>query len=191
MRKSALHGFSLVELLFTLAILAIALCIALPNCAELLHRNHVVSAAETLYHDLQLARQEAIKRNQTIYLVFQNIGGNQWCYGLDDQLNGCDCTQASGIGTGNCEIGAGANAFSRVLRPQEHHPGLTLQRANFSGLGHTLFDEVRGTASPGSVILASHGYQVGIKLSGLGRLRLCRSPESKPIGYRVDANCRP
>lgn len=59
-------GFSLIELMVVISILAILLALALPNFAEWIRNNQVRSAAESLRDGLQLARSEAVKRNTRV-----------------------------------------------------------------------------------------------------------------------------
>lgn len=65
---SAGAGFSLVELMVGVSILAVLLALALPSFSEWIRNNQVRMMAESLREGLQLARSEAIKRNTRIRL---------------------------------------------------------------------------------------------------------------------------
>jgi type IV fimbrial biogenesis protein FimT len=59
-------GFSLIELLVTLAVLAIGLALAIPSFSELVKNNKVTNTSNNLVRALQLARSEAAKRNTRV-----------------------------------------------------------------------------------------------------------------------------
>jgi type IV fimbrial biogenesis protein FimT len=59
-------GFTLVELMITVIIVAVLLSLAAPGFVELLERNRLQSAASNLYTSLVLARSEALKRNTPV-----------------------------------------------------------------------------------------------------------------------------
>ncbi|WP_444633509.1 GspH/FimT family pseudopilin [Cupriavidus oxalaticus] len=65
----ALHGFTLVELMCTLAVLAILAFAAAPSFASLMAGQRVRSASLDLSSALLLARSEAVKRNATVTLA--------------------------------------------------------------------------------------------------------------------------
>ncbi|MDK2797846.1 MAG: type fimbrial biosis protein FimT [Tepidiphilus sp.] len=60
------RGFSLVELMVTIAVLAILLAIGIPSFASLIASNRLTSATNELVAALQTARTEAIRRNARI-----------------------------------------------------------------------------------------------------------------------------
>jgi len=62
----ALAGFTLIELIITLAIAAILLTLAAPSFQTMLAKNRVAGLTNELSASLQLARSEAIKRGKTI-----------------------------------------------------------------------------------------------------------------------------
>lgn len=60
------RGYTLTELISTLAIGAIVVALAVPSFATLLQNNRVTTSVNTLAASLNYARSEAVKRNQRI-----------------------------------------------------------------------------------------------------------------------------
>lgn len=74
-------GFSLVELIITLAIVGIALAAGLPGITEWIRNSQIRTAADDLLGALQTARTEAVRRNAHIDFVLTNpgaTGGTGW-----------------------------------------------------------------------------------------------------------------
>ncbi|MEO7066249.1 MAG: GspH/FimT family pseudopilin [Rhodanobacter sp.] len=69
-----LRGFTLIELMVTLVIMAILVAFALPNFRDLLRRNQVASASNALLASLSYARTEAITRGQLVSICPSSDG---------------------------------------------------------------------------------------------------------------------
>lgn len=65
---AAKRGFSLVELMTVVVIMAILAAIAAPSFSDLIATQRIRTAASALYESLLLARSEAIKRNNVVTL---------------------------------------------------------------------------------------------------------------------------
>ncbi|MES2675220.1 MAG: GspH/FimT family pseudopilin [Pseudomonadota bacterium] len=78
------HGFTLLELMITVAIVAILSAAVIPSFSELIMKSRLTSQARGLMASALLARSEAIKRNQTVILCASNDG------------NSCNGTWANG-----------------------------------------------------------------------------------------------
>lgn len=75
-------GFTLVELMITIAVLAVVMAIAVPSFQAVINRNRLVSASNEVVAALQLARMEAIRRNSRVELCPSTDGtscsGSAW-----------------------------------------------------------------------------------------------------------------
>lgn len=92
-------GFTIIELMIVLAIVAVMAAAALPNMAQFLKDQRVKSASFDVFSSLVLARSEAITRNTSVTVT--PTGGN-WASGW--------------------QVAAGAT----ILRSQEALPSLTI-----------------------------------------------------------------
>lgn len=69
-------GFTLIELMITLAVAAIMLTVAIPSFSNFVKDNRLTSQANTFVASLNLARSEAIKRGTRVYITSNN--GTTW-----------------------------------------------------------------------------------------------------------------
>ncbi|GAB2621559.1 GspH/FimT family pseudopilin [Lysobacter erysipheiresistens] len=77
------RGFTLVELMITVAVLAIVVTLAAPSFSDLINRNRLTAAANEVVGALQTARMEAVRRNTRVVLCPSTDGTS--CSGADWQ----------------------------------------------------------------------------------------------------------
>ncbi|HAL39753.1 MAG TPA: pilus assembly protein FimT [Polaromonas sp.] len=67
--KNTTRGFTLIELMVTVAVLAVMASLAAPSFRELLAAQRVRTTAYNIVGDLVLARNEAVKRGESVTLT--------------------------------------------------------------------------------------------------------------------------
>lgn len=160
--RRAVRGFTLIEIGITLAVLTILALIAVPSYRDAIDKTRLKSAAEALFGEFQSAKSMAPQRKANITMQFGT--GAAWCAGMTAKA-ACGCAQSDAAQADYCEI-------KRVLAAE--FKSVTLSAASFGGAASVVFEPVRGSASAGSISLASAlGKQVTISTTALGRVSLC------------------
>lgn len=83
-------GFSMVELAVVMAIIGVVSLIAAPAFKDMIGNAQIRSVAESFRNGLQLARAEAVKRNQVINFVLN--ADNSWRVGCQTVTADCPAT---------------------------------------------------------------------------------------------------
>lgn len=165
-------GVTLTESAVVLGIAAILLGAAVPGLGELRLRRQLEGVAAQLETDIQLARSEAVARNQSVRIGFAADETGS-CYLLHTGAAG-DC-RCDGQGATACRAGAEA------LRSVPLVAGAPVQlSANSASI---LFDADKGTVTPtASLRVRSRIGEIRQIVNVMGRVRSC-SPDGLP-GYR-------
>lgn len=103
------HGFTLIELMVTIAVLAIILGIAVPSFTDQIRNNQSLTFGEEFAAALNLARSEAVKRSGFVSICAsandQVSCGNDWTNGwLVFVDSAADGSAAPGIDDANNDI---------------------------------------------------------------------------------------
>lgn len=72
--KNRISGFTLIEMMVTLAVLAILVTVAIPNYQAFVLNSRMTAQANDFLASLQLARSEAIKRNASVTMSAKGDG---------------------------------------------------------------------------------------------------------------------
>lgn len=161
-------GFSAVEMVVTMAVLAVLVGIAVPSFQDTLNKRRLIGAVEQLYGDLQFARNEVFGRNRSIHVTSNIQADGAWCHGIDDTA-ACNCTVAN-----DCQVGG----MPKVTQGSDFK-GVTLGSADT-----ITFDPPQAYANNTTVIYTLNGKQMKVIVSVLGRIRICSPSGSANItGY--------
>jgi type IV fimbrial biogenesis protein FimT len=71
-------GFTLLELMATIAVLAVLAAVGIPSLADLIRENRVTTQTNELVTALNLARMEAVKRARNVEVVVTEPVGGGW-----------------------------------------------------------------------------------------------------------------
>jgi len=144
-------GFSIIELMIALAVVALFTSLALPSYRELLEKRQVTSGAEQLKAFLSAAQIESVKRNESIAVTYSRSAVDNWCLGMTAGTAACDCTIADPADSDACLIDGELRLFSNA---NLNHPDIMNAMI---GDGSFAYDPVRG-------LLLDHTDQVSLQL---------------------------
>ncbi len=84
---SSIAGFTLIELMVTIALMALLVTLALPAFTSWIRNAQVRSAAEALQGGIRTAQAEALRRNRQVVMAFTNAPPADGVTALDDGSN--------------------------------------------------------------------------------------------------------
>lgn len=155
-----MRGFSLVELMVTVAVLAVILGLGVPGLTSLIGKSRISAKSSELLADLSLARSEAIKRGiRTTFcpsVSGSSCGGTDWSAGrivfVDDNGNGTFDT--------------GSDIVLRVGDPLTGNATLTSSYTTASPLQYLPSGQASGTGSFTICQSGQPGRIISITLAG-------------------------
>ena len=172
-------GFSLVEMLIALVVLAILITTGGPSFSAWLNNNQIRASAEAMRTGLQLARAEAVRRNTTVLFSLTSTSdntcalstsGGSWVVSLVNPAGYC----ANTPGTDPAQI--------IQVRPSTETSRAVItadvNQISFNGFGRAnaaLSLCVGIAADGGSCIAAEPEHRLRVQVSASGQIKMCNA----------------
>jgi type IV fimbrial biogenesis protein FimT len=131
--STARHGFTLVELMITVVVLAVLAAIAVPSMREFIARQRVESIAKELATDLRYLRTQAIQRQLPVQIRFGS-NTDTTCYvlfGFGSGSFNCNCARTDGLPACGDPAAAGASTEYKTVSIRRNR-GITVSADPFS-----------------------------------------------------------
>lgn len=159
-------GVTLIELMVTIAVLAILVTLAAPSFVDFAERSALRGAADNVVGVIAAAKEEAIKRDQWVRVDVKQVGSG-FCVGAavvttGTATTGCDCSAAS------CPVASypeNERDLHRVTMTDGADEGFVIDPKT-----GTLADFGDG----GEIELGtSRGYAATVRINAMGRASIC------------------
>jgi len=159
--RATARGFTLIEMVIAIAVLALLMSLALPSFGEALARARLKSAAEELAFDLGATRLESL-RPAGVPLHVSVQAGTAWCWAIGPAPQP-DCR--------------GSAPGSYKVVHSEDYPGVSMPTgasAQFDG-----HDALPSTTLAAEFV-STHGHSLRVHMTPLGRATICA--QALPVG---------
>ncbi|MFT5532106.1 MAG: type IV fimbrial biogenesis protein FimT [Burkholderiaceae bacterium] len=166
-RRYGLGGYTLVELMVVLVILAIILALAVPGFAELIQRQKISATTADLLAAIRLTRAEAIRRGQRVDLI--PVDGIDWASGWTIFIDG----------NSNRQVDAGEtiifvhDTVARGIAIKSAFTDNSAAYIAYAASGRTRTNANSQTPQFGHLALSLGAQQRRIIVNFLGRARAC------------------
>jgi len=208
---STSKGFTIIELMVAVAVIAIVTSFALPSYQTLIEKRNLSSGAHQFSAFFSAAKMEAIKRNEHI-AIFTDVGNA--CMGFfvydteTETPKVCDCTETDPDGANACaidEFGDGGMAL-RVLNKSQIDKGksnrVKITDIDIAGNDDNLliFDPIRGMMYFGQeavepvpmelkMLSEKDTYGLNVRLTATGRVTVCTDTSQAAIAVPGFEDC--
>ena len=178
--KIRMVGFTLIELMVTLSVLAILAVLAAPSFSDFIDRYRLRGAVDDAVSLISNARAEAVKNDRDVSIAFGGTTAD-WCVGANAAVEptggnpaagavACDCTTGT-----SCQVGA-----QSLVVPQGSHSGVTVNSVTTA----FVFSSKLGVISPlgsanATFTSPSAKYDLRLNVNALGQAGVC-VPSGKP-----------
>ncbi len=185
--KATNKGFTLIELIMVLTIVAIGVALAVPSYSDALQKRETQAQAEDLVAFVSYAQSEAVKLNEMVSVHLTYTDKDNWCLGANEGNAPCDCNEAVTTEADFCSL----NGVSKIIRSSAQ----TKSSMTAASTDKTLvFDPIRGTMAVadlgnahGLTLESDNGnWSLQVDIGATGRVRVCNPESAKAIpGYQA------
>ncbi|NNK32637.1 MAG: prepilin-type N-terminal cleavage/methylation domain-containing protein [Xanthomonadales bacterium] len=179
-------GFSLVELMMTVVLLAVSLVLAIPSFRDAVEKRQVTNTAEQLVSFINSAQGIAQRTNQVVTVSYDHDDSDDWCVGAVGGATACNCEQTDPLQADYCQI----DGMQMVVSDADTG-SLEIMHA-VSGDGAYAFDPVRGFFADLDDSLTMElrsptgDFRLNLMVNSSGRVVLCSDDSSHAVpGYAV------
>lgn len=174
-------GFTLVELMVTLGVIAIVLVAAVPSFVDFFDRYRVRGAADDVVSVISNARAAAVKADRDVNISFGGANTTAWCLGANSapeptggnpvpDASACDCSNAA-----QCIVGGDRMAIDVGQEGQVSVDSLATAITFDGKLGL-----IEPLAAQAATFTSPRGkYDVRVTVNALGQAGIC-TPAGKP-----------
>ena len=180
------RGFTIVEVMMSLVLIAIGSALALPSYRNMVEKRQLTNGAEQLSSFINTVQSISSRTNQVVTVSYSRTDHDDWCIGAVTGETPCDCAETSSTDSDFCAIDA-----QRFVLDNTSSNNLELVHA-VTGDGAYAFDPIRGLFQDldDSLTLELHSnsrdFELNLMVNNTGRVTLCSDDTSHKVpGYGV------
>ena len=177
-------GFTVIELLIAVAVLAIITSMALPSYRTIIEKRQVTSGSQQVGAFISAAQLEAVKRNENVTVSYVYTDDTDWCIGM--VIGDANCTCSADTATNTCKI----DGTDRVLIPDNLNYSDALQGVD--GNDGFVIDPVRGmlvdftdVTSFQFVSQPEETFALDTRIGPTGRVSICSVSDHEVPGFEL------
>ena len=180
------QGFTIVEVMMSIVLIAIGSALALPSYRNMVEKRQLTNSAEQLSSFVNTVQSISTRTNQIITVSSNRDADDDWCIGATMGDAACNCEVTDDSSSDYCEID------SQLFVLNQDVSGASDLMSGITGSGTYSFDPIRGLFLDlnDSITMEMHSYSGDFRLNmvvnNTGRVIVCSDDASHHVpGYKV------